>query len=58
MNKLKTIDQSKLNVKSIKSKKNKVIENQKEESKINAEESKEDNKKDGVKIKIPRKVKK
>lgn len=65
LNKLKTIDQSKLNVKSIKSKKNKVNENQKEESKeenkINSEESKDnkkENKKDGVKIKIPRKVKK
>jgi len=55
LNKLKTIDESKLNVKSIKSKKNKVVENTKE-SKEESKEIKEENK--GVKIKIPRKVKK
>ncbi len=51
LNKLKTIDQSKLNVKSIKSKKNKVVEENKDDT-INKEE-KEDNK--VIKVKIPRK---
>ena len=57
LNKLKTIDQTKLNVKSIKSKKNKVIENKMNKEEDSKEDSKENNK-EGVKIKIPRKVKK
>ena len=78
--KLKTIDQSKLNVKSIKSKKNKINQNNKDDKdedekddkdedekddkeninkeNINKENINKENIKEGVKIKIPRKVKK